>query len=59
MSLSFEMTPPPSRQRQLSIPPPMTFTSEEEFQAIGLTSIFDTEDDDNVDWEEVFDVKFR
>lgn len=33
--------------------------SEEEFQAIGLTSFFDTEDDNNVDWEEVFDVKSR
>lgn len=34
-------------------------TSEEEFQAIGLTSFFDTEDDNKVDWEDVFDVKSR
>lgn len=34
-------------------------TSEEEFQAIGLTSFFDTEDDSNVSWEEVFDVQSR
>ena len=33
--------------------------SEQEFQAIGLTSFFDTEDDNNVDWEELFDVKAR
>lgn len=36
-----------------------TSSSEEEFQAIGLTSFFDTEDDNNVDWEELFDVKPR
>lgn len=34
-------------------------SSEEEFQTIGLTSFFDTEDDNNVDWEELFDVKPR
>lgn len=34
-------------------------SSEEEFQAIGLTSFFDTGDDNNVDWEELFDVKTR
>lgn len=34
-------------------------TSEAEFQALGLASFFDTEDDNNVDWEEVFDVKSR
>ena len=28
--------------------------SEEEFKQIGLTSFFDTEDDKNVDWEDVF-----
>ena len=31
--------------------------SEQEFQAIGLTSFFDTEDDNDVNWEELFDVK--
>ncbi|MGZ4975866.1 MAG: hypothetical protein ACXV8O_01840 [Methylobacter sp.] len=35
------------------------FSSKEEFQAIGLTSFFDTEDDNKVDWEELFDVKTR
>ncbi len=34
-------------------------TSEEEFQAIGLLSLFDTDDDNDVDWEDVFDVKPR
>ncbi|MGZ5075735.1 MAG: hypothetical protein ACXV9R_03855 [Methylobacter sp.] len=34
-------------------------SSEEEFQAIGLTSFFNTEDDNKVDWEELFDVKTR
>ena len=33
--------------------------SEQDFQAIGLSSFFDTEDDNNVDWEELFDVKAR
>ncbi|OQW71738.1 MAG: hypothetical protein BVN35_15490 [Proteobacteria bacterium ST_bin11] len=33
--------------------------SEEEFQALGLANYFDTEDDNNVDWEELFDVKPR
>ena len=28
--------------------------SEEEFKQLGLTSFFDTEDDKNVDWEDVF-----
>jgi hypothetical protein len=36
-----------------------TSRSEEEFQTIGLTNFFDTEDDNNVDWEELFDVKPR
>lgn len=34
-------------------------TSEQEFQAIGLNSFFDTEDDNDVNWEELFDVKAR
>lgn len=32
---------------------------EEAFQAIGLTHFFATEDDANVDWEDMFDVKPR
>jgi len=36
-----------------------TSSSEDEFQIIGLTNLFDTEDDNNVDWEELFDVKPR
>ena len=32
-------------------------SSEEEFQAIGLTSFFDTEDANDVNCEELFDVK--
>lgn len=31
--------------------------SEQEFEAIGLASYFDTDEDNQVDWEEVFDVK--
>ena len=31
--------------------------SEQEFKAIGLASYFETDDDNDVDWEEVFDVK--
>jgi hypothetical protein len=34
-------------------------TSEQEFQTIGLTNFFATKDDNNVDWEELFDVKSR
>ncbi|MDQ7003306.1 MAG: hypothetical protein Q9N02_11595 [Ghiorsea sp.] len=30
---------------------------EQEFKAIGLASYFETDEDNNVDWEEVFDVK--
>ena len=32
-------------------------TAEQDFQTIGLTHFFDTDDDNNVDWEELFDVK--
>jgi len=31
--------------------------SEHEFKAIGLASYFATDEDNDVDWEEVFDVK--
>jgi len=31
--------------------------SEQEFKAIGLASYFETDEDNDVDWEEVFDVK--
>ena len=31
--------------------------SEQEFKAIGLASCFDTDEDHEVDWEEVFDVR--
>lgn len=34
-------------------------SSEEEFQAIGLAGFFNTEEDNNVDWEDLFDVKPR
>ena len=36
-----------------------TSTAEQDFQTIGLTSFFDADDDNNVDWEELFDVKAR
>ena len=32
-------------------------TSEQDFQSIGLSYFFDTEEDQNIDWEELFDVK--
>jgi len=31
--------------------------SEQEFKAIGLASYFETDEDSDVDWDEVFDVK--
>lgn len=34
-------------------------SSEEEFEEIGLHSFFETNDDKDVDWEDVFDVKNR
>ena len=33
--------------------------SEQDFKALGLTSFFDTDEDNNVDWEDMFDVKPR
>jgi len=34
-------------------------TAEQDFKTIGLTSFFNTDDDNNVDWEDLFDVKAR
>jgi hypothetical protein len=31
--------------------------SEQDFQAIGLSHFFDTEEDQHIDWEDMFDVK--
>ncbi|RKZ38889.1 MAG: hypothetical protein DRQ49_13065 [Gammaproteobacteria bacterium] len=39
--------------------PKIIKSSEEEFEEIGLHSFFDTNDDKDVDWEDVFDVKNR
>lgn len=36
-----------------------TTSSEDEFNAIGLENFFDTEDDNDVDWEELFAVESR
>lgn len=33
--------------------------SEDDFKAIGLASFFGTQDDSNIDWEDMFDVKPR
>ena len=33
--------------------------SEQEFKSLGLASFFDTNEDNKVDWEEMFDVKSR
>lgn len=38
---------------------PVPSDSEQDFQALGMASFFDTHDDSQVDWEEVFDVKSR
>ena len=38
---------------------PIADNSEQEFKSLGLASYFDTNEDNNVDWEEVFDVKHR
>ncbi len=34
-------------------------SAEQDFQTIGLTHFFNTDDDNNVDWEDLFDVKSR
>jgi len=34
-------------------------SSEQEFKAIGLNGFFNTNEDNNIDWEEFFDVKTR
>ena len=36
-----------------------TDNSEQDFKSLGLTSFFDTNEDNNVDWEDMFDVKTR
>lgn len=33
--------------------------SEQDFKALGMTHFFDTNDDNEIDWEEVFDVPPR
>jgi hypothetical protein len=38
---------------------PIEVNSEQEFKSLGLASFFDTNEDNNVDWEEMFDVKHR
>lgn len=38
---------------------PVEVSSEQEFMSLGLASFFDTNEDKNVDWEEMFDVKSR
>lgn len=38
---------------------PIDSNSEQDFKAIGLASFFETNEDNNVDWEEFFDVKPR
>ncbi len=36
---------------------PVEVNSEQEFKSLGLASVFDTNEDNNVDWEDMFDVK--
>ena len=38
---------------------PIEINSEQDFKAIGLSSFFETDEDNNVDWEDMFDVKPR
>ena len=38
---------------------PVEANSEQEFKAIGLAGFFDGNEDNNVDWEDMFDVKRR
>ncbi len=38
---------------------PIDVNSDQEFKSLGLASFFDTNEDNNVDWEEMFDVKPR
>ena len=38
---------------------PVEVNSEQEFKSLGLVSFFDTNEDNSVDWEEMFDVKSR
>ena len=38
---------------------PVEVNSEQEFKSLGLASFFDTNEDNNVDWEDMFDVKPR
>lgn len=38
---------------------PIEVNSEQEFKTIGMASFFDTNEDNNVDWEDMFDVKHR
>lgn len=38
---------------------PIEANSEQDFKALGLNSFFDTNEDNNVDWEDMFDVKRR
>jgi hypothetical protein len=38
---------------------PIEANSEQDFKALGLSSFFDTNEDNNVDWEDMFDAKRR
>ena len=38
---------------------PINLNSEQDFKAIGLSSFFDTNEDNNVDWEDMFHVERR
>ncbi len=38
---------------------PVEVNSEQDFKALGLSSFFDTHEDNSVDWEDMFDVKQR
>ncbi len=38
---------------------PDELASEQNFKSLGLSSFFETDEDNSVDWEEAFDVKAR
>lgn len=58
--ISEKSTPAAAGSQEIAdVPGARNSLSEREFKALGLKGFFDVEDDEQVDWEEVFDVKGR
>jgi len=49
----------PINQIEQSLASQSEVHAEQAFNAIGLNSFFNTDEDNHIDWEEVFDVKTR